>query len=175
MKIVAVDVDEVVAKLYVPWLARYNRDYNDNFTVDQWTTWDIDTLIKPECGKKIFRYIEDPTIYDETPVVEGALKGVNILKAYYRVIFVTTSTLGTSGRKLLWLKEHKFLNDQNDYYECGDKSLIYSDYLIDDKIKTVATLVPYGKRTNIIFTQPWNKNFFWEHRMNSWESFYDFR
>lgn len=175
MKIIAIDVDGVVAEIHVPWLARYNRDYNDNFTVEQWTTWDVHTLLKPECGGKFYKYIEDPTLYDETSPVPGALERIKVLKHYFRIIYITTSTLGASGKKFLWLKEHKFITDQNDYFECKDKSLVYSDYLIDDNIKTIETPPFFGKRENIIFTQPWNKDFKWEHRLKDWNSFYDFR
>ena len=175
MKIIAIDVDGVVANLHIPWLARYNRDYNDNFTVEQWTKWGIHELVKPECGAKFYQYIEDPSIYDETPVIKDSLSHVKILQAHFRVVFVTASTIGASGKKFQWLKKNGFINDQNDYIECRDKSLIYSDYLIDDDIKNIEKPVPYGKRINIIFTQPWNKDFKWEHRMKDWYHFYDFR
>lgn len=175
MKILAVDVDGVLADVHTTWLARYNHDYHDNLTKEQWTTWNIEKLVKPECGKKIFKYIEDPSIYDDTLPIDGALERINVLKRSYRVIFVTTSTLGASGKKFLWLKQHGFLTKQEDYVECKDKSLVYSQYLIDDDIKNIVKPVPYDNRINILFTEPWNKDFMWVYRMDDWESFFDFR
>jgi len=174
MKIVAIDVDGVVAKLDEIWLKRYNEDYNDNLTVDQWTEWKIDKLVKPECGKKIYRYIEDPSIYDDVVPYPGSLAKVNLLKLYFRVIFVTTSTEGASGRKYRWLRDWKFIKEQDDYVECKDKSLVYSHYLLDDNIDNITKPVPYGTRVNILMTRPWNKKYEYSPRMNDWNSFYDF-
>ena len=174
MKIFAVDVDGVLAHLSVVWMRLYNKDYNDNLTEKEWNTWNIDKIVKPECGKKIYRYIEDPHIYDEVEPYPGAQKGIDILKAYYRVIFVTTGTQGAAGRKFQWLKDWKFSNNFEDYYECKDKSLVYSDYLIDDYIKNVTAPVPYGSRINILFDQPWNEKFSYSPRMKDWNNIYNF-
>lgn len=174
MKIIGVDVDGVCANTHVPWLARYNRDYDDNLTYDQWTTWDIHTLVKPECGKKIYKYIEDPTLYDETPPVEGAVERINVLKWYFRIVYITTSTIGASGKKKHWLRKNGFLQDDDDYFECKDKSLIFSHYLIDDDIKNIQKPSPYGNRINIIMTRPWNKDFQWKYRMDTWHSSFNF-
>jgi 5'-nucleotidase len=174
MKIIAIDVDGVVAQLAKVWLEKYNKDYDDDMTLNDWTDWDIDKLIKPECGKRIYHYIEDPHIYDEVIPYPGALNKINTLKGYFRVIFVTTSTQGAAGRKFRWLREWKFLESQEDYVECKDKSLVFSDYLIDDDIKNVSKPVPYGKRINILMTRPWNEKYSYSPRMRDWNNLYDF-
>lgn len=177
MKIIAVDVDGTVANTHLPWLERYNNEYNDNLTEKDWISWDIHKIVKPECGKRIYKYIEDPSLYDDVKPIKGSQEKVKILQRYFRVIFVTTSTLGAAGRKLKWLRDWKFIrgDQENDYVECRDKSLVFSDYLLDDDIKNIQKPVPYGARTNIIYTQPWNKDFLWDYRMKDWNTFYDFR
>jgi 5'-nucleotidase len=146
----------------------------DHLTKEDWNTWELHTVVKPECGNKIYHYIENPKIYDSVLPINGALARINILKQYWRVIFVTTSTNGTGGRKFRWLKDWKFNNSLDNYYECRDKSLIYSDYLIDDSYENVIKPVPYGGRINILFNQPWNEKFEYSPRMKDWNTFYDF-
>jgi len=39
--VIAVDVDDTVADLVTPWLARYNRDFDDTLEKESITSWDI--------------------------------------------------------------------------------------------------------------------------------------
>lgn len=169
MKIIAIDVDGVVAALETAWLSRYNRDYNDTMTKEDWTDWDVHKLVKPECGIKIYEYIEDPTIYDEVPPIEGALDGINWFRqAYFRVIYVTNSTLGASGAKYNWLQKYNFIDRLDDYIECKDKFLIRADFIVDDMPKNCWDFS--GKA--ILYNQPWNVNENWPgFRLTSWKEF----
>jgi len=165
MKIIAVDVDGVVAENHVEWLARYNRDYNDTLTKDDWISWGIDKFVKPECGLKIYNYLKDPTLYDNIKPISGALETINDLSKKYRIIYVTATPIEASGVKYNWLKKYNFITRIQDYVECSDKSLILADYLIDDNIDNIKTFSGVG----YIFTQPWNINWYWPFRIDSWE------
>lgn len=157
--IVACDIDGVLADIHQIWLDRYNVDYSDHLTVDRITEWDMSRFVKPECGKKIYDYLDDPSLYDEMPPIEGALEGVlELRRAGHRVVFVTSSVNGASGRKLRWLQDWGFFETRRksepDYVECTDKSLIRADVLIDDYHGNLAVF--HGER--IQFLQPWNAN-----------------
>ena len=78
-QIIAMDVDSVVADLGTAWLNRYNRDYNDNMTNENILSWDTHKYVKPECGKKIYEYIEDPSLYDEVLPICGSLWAMDAL------------------------------------------------------------------------------------------------
>ena len=80
MALIACDVDGVVANLTKPWLARYNKDWNDNLKIKDIEGWGIQDYVKPECGLKIFNYIKDPSLYDEVLPFSGALNFINTLK-----------------------------------------------------------------------------------------------
>lgn len=160
-KVAIVDIDAVCADLHHSWLTRYNTEWKDTLTREQITNWDMTRFVKPECGKAIFTYINDPTLYDDTPVMEGALDGVSRIRQLgFRVIFCTSSPVGAMGRKLVWLRAHGFLEskggaDQSphpDYIEATDKSVIRGHVIIDDYIETLKKFpgVP------IAFAQPWN-------------------
>ncbi len=134
----ACDVDQVVADLYPEWLRRYNLEYGDSLQPSDIKGWGIDTFVKPECGKSIFKYLQDKTLYDNVKPISGALECIQLLRENdIRVAFVTSSNSYMAGRKLHWLADHKFLtlfqgHSSYDFVECMDKSLIRADALIDD-------------------------------------------
>lgn len=163
-KIIAVDVDGVVANIHSPWLERYNRDYDDNLTAKDIKSWGISEYVKVACGEEIYSYLSDPTLYDDVTPVLDALYGVNLLrKMDYRVVFVTDASVHP-GQKMRWLQDWGFLSDVKDYYEARDKSLIASDYLIDDRIFNVQNAHGRG----IIFAQEWNKYLLGYPRLFDW-------
>lgn len=166
--IVAVDVDGVLANIHDVWLARYNKDYNDNFTVDQWVDWGIHKFVKPECGIKIYDYIEDPSIYDDALPIPYAQEAIEFMKEHVRIIFVTNSTVGTFGAKYKWLRKYGFLDNQDDYVECKDKSLIFAHQMIDDNIDNLNKFLGPQK---YLYTQPWNKDKDCEWRIYDWKDF----
>jgi len=171
--VIAVDVDDTVANLVDPWLARYNRDFNDTLAKESITSWDIASFTKPVCGKDIYRYLDDPTLYDDVEPIPGALLAIDDMRILgHRVIFVTSAVQKASGRKLEWLRKHGFLSTlvtervDKDYVECHDKSLVRADVLIDDRYENVKNFP--GKA--ILFTQPWNAHETHQACMNGWDN-----
>lgn len=153
---IACDIDGVLANLLLPWLARYNKDYNDNLNPDDISDWYTDKFVKPECGKKIYDYLKDPSLYDECLPYEGSLYMISKLKniAGCRIVYGTSSPAESYGKKFFWLKEYGFIFDQKDYFETSDKSLIRADVLIDDYWENLLNFTGYG----ILLERPWNKN-----------------
>lgn len=154
--IIAIDVDGVVADLHTEWLAKYNRDYGDTMKVDQITDWEIHKLVKPECGKRIYQYIDDPYIYDTVKPIPRARYSVRMLgEMGFSVIFVTTVTKNTRGRKLQWLIDHEFVQEYNAndrYIETDNKGIVKFDLLLDDKPENIEFCPGRG----ILFSRPWN-------------------
>lgn len=156
-KIAFVDVDGVVADLISVWLSRYNKDYNDNLKSFDITDWGVDAFVKPEAKQKIFSYIEDSSIYDDVHPIQFSYEGIETLRNYgFRVVFITTPSPNTYGRKLEWLIHYAFLDNKfsKDYIETRDKSLVYGDIMIDDYYKNLEGFS--GKK--LLFNQPWNYN-----------------
>lgn len=152
-KIIACDVDGVVADLLTNWLRWYNMGYDDHLAPEDITSWETDKFVKPECGKKIFTYLDDPRLYDEVFPYYGALKTINMLKSLgHRIIYPTKSPLASAGRKYYWLKQYGFIEDDKDYIELNDKSLVRADVLMDDYYKNLDNFVG----TKVLFAQPWN-------------------
>lgn len=156
---IAVDVDGVVAALHAEWVRRYNEAFDDTFTLERWTTWDIASLVKPECGARYFDILRHDDLYDHVEPMLHALEGVEALReAGHRVVFCTATGVHQAGKKLLWLERHGFLDlvhdGSKDYVEMRDKSLIRADVLIDDYTGNLRGFHGVG----VLFYAPWNRD-----------------
>jgi 5'(3')-deoxyribonucleotidase len=175
MLTIGCDVDGVVADLHTPWLFRYNRDYNDDIKASDITGWGVHEFVKPKCGKRIYEYIEDPSLYEVVfPTSNEALNTILKIKLLgHRVVYLTTSTLGSSGAKFKWLKRWGFLEDMKDYIEVTDKNLIKADILIDDRLETTEGWYRSGNFP-ILFKQPWNKQIIRPYlHTDNWDEIYN--
>jgi len=154
--IIAFDIDGVLARLDDAWFARYNQDYNDNLTHDKVSDWDTSKFVKKACGKKIFDYLKDPSLYDEVLPYEDAYEVVTELRSMgHRIIFPTTTPIESSGAKYYWLQRYNLLDDPKDYIEVSDKTLVRADVLLDDKYENYNDFPDFA----VLMLQPWNIKF----------------
>lgn len=173
MSTILVDVDGVVADTHKSWLEMYNQDYDDDLKVEEVTKWALHEFVKPECGRDIYKYLENPDFYDNTPMIDGALAGVRYLREIgHRVIFVSAGFFESKVRwlgRMGFLQEFPYPNDvrpstATDVILCNDKSLIRGDYLIDDRHANVLNF----HSTGILFNQPWNSEILYDNRVYTW-------
>ena len=61
LKKIGIDLDSTLNNLDKVWLDRYNNDYNDN--IKEWSQWDMEKIVKPECGKKIYNYLHEKNFF----------------------------------------------------------------------------------------------------------------
>lgn len=168
---ILVDIDDVCCDLLSTWLTYYNKDYDDNLTKEQITDWDTSKFVKPECGVKIFKYLENPSLYDNCKPIPDSLEGISLLREMGRVIFVTASTNGASGRKFRWLNHNGFDVNFSDYVEAVDKTLIIGNIMIDDNYENIRRFSGAG----FLFRQPHNKKYFHPLEIKNWREFIDKR
>lgn len=151
MSVILCDVDDVVADLLGEWIRRYNRDWNDTLTRDDFTDWDCTKFVKPECGVRFYRYLDQAEIYSAVKPVEGSQAAIETLRSNgHRVVFVTA---GIHPGKYEWLRDYGFLKHPRDYVIAADKSLIQGTALIDDRLSTMRD---YTGGRAILFGRPHN-------------------
>lgn len=139
--IVGIDVDEVCADLLSEWVRRYNLRYDDTLNPDLISEWDMSKVVKPECGKDIYRILSEPDLYANVQPIPGAVEAVRDIRGLgARVVFVTSCARHQSDQKREWLIQHGFLPEREfepDFITASDKALIGVDVLVDDNIATV--------------------------------------
>ena len=157
------DCDDVIINHSKEWLEMYNLDYQDNLKKETITDWDMLKFVKPECGAKIYSYLESGDIYNRCNPIEGSLDGINWLKNNgHRIIFATVNNY--NDKKYQWLKSHGYLKSRKDFVVTSDKSILKGEVIIDDNPDH---LKKFGRK-GIVFTQPWNKNYTFR-RANNWD------
>jgi 5'(3')-deoxyribonucleotidase len=165
--IIACDVDDVVLNLMESWLNIYNEEFSDNLKQEDITDWDISSFTKPEAKQKIYEYIETEIPFFEASPVNKALTSIRKLKEYgFRVVYVTANNPNNIKQK--WLKDYGFMNENIDFVQSYDKSLIHANYLLDDKFENCVNF-KYGQAW--LFTRPWNKKYNFSNRVNNWDEF----
>ena len=161
--IIGVDVDDVTANLVDAWLHVYNFEYNDCVEQKDIKSWAINNYVK--CGQNIYKYLKEPDLYNIVKPIDDAIIGIEALNAMnFRIVFITASTPEQAGRKYKWLCDYGLIENRKDYIESLDKSLVKTDYLIDDNPENVVSALGQG----IIFTKEWNKSLIGYPRVNNW-------
>lgn len=164
--IILVDVDSTVLDLMPEWLRRYNNDFSDHVTVDQITEWDMAKFVHPDCGTKIYSYLLMDDLYENVKPIDGAMETLSHLENQgHRIVFVSSGVY--SYPKFCRLEQLGFNVGKygSNYVVCHDKSLIRGDLLIDDGEHNITAFHNFD---SILFDQPWNRNFSWHYRANSW-------
>jgi 5'-nucleotidase len=136
-KTIAIDMDGVIADIEAQVLAWYERDYGVKYTRDYLAGRPSDDLF-PEKGL-VSRYVRTPGFFRTLPLMDGAVEAVKTLMEDFEVYIVSAAIEFplSLNEKLQWLGEHfPFITWHNIVF-CGDKSIINTDYMIDDHIKNL--------------------------------------
>ncbi|OZB98085.1 hypothetical protein [Paenibacillus sp. XY044] len=164
-KRLAVDQDNVIADLLSYWVDRYNKDYNDNLKPEQVNAWNWHHLCKPECGEKIYTYMDEPDFFLNLPVMEGSQEVLKEMNLIYDIYIVTAPfNMRNVLPKYEWLKSHFPFLDSGKFVFTRDKSIINADYLIDDKPSNLE----HFSGSKILFDAPHNQNEDKYYRVKTW-------
>lgn len=130
-KRIAVDMDEVIADVRPKFLDLYEREFGRRLTKDDY--W----------GKKIYQvggahrirdYLFEKGFFADLPVMPGSQEVLRELQEEYE-IYITTAAMEfrtSLEDKYDWMQRHfPFIHWKHIVF-CGDKSVIYADYMIDD-------------------------------------------
>lgn len=154
----AVDVDETVADLLGPWLARYNRESGDTLLPEMLDGWDMGKQVREGWADRLYEFLT-PDLYDTVLPIPGARTAVEVLRLMgHRVVFVTSCVRNTADAKLNWLIRWGFLENrrfQPDFVTASDKRLIRADALADDRTEAVDSFPGMG----FLVAQPHNARY----------------
>ena len=114
----------------------------------------------------VFRYASTPGFFRTAPVMAGAKEALLELSKDFEIYIVSAAMEFSQSlsEKYEWLTEHfEFISWRNIIF-CGDKSVIATDYMIDDHVKNLDFFT--GKP--LLFTSEHNLDIDRHTRVNNW-------
>jgi len=151
-KVIAIDMDDTLARFLEGLIEVVNRLEGENVKVEDIKSWDMCKYFK--CGHKIYDYLTYD-LFRNLRVFDDAIEVVEKLQENYDIYIVSsaTSTPDSMVAKIEWLEEwFPFISKKN-IVLCGNKSIIKADYMIDDGIHN---LEDFSGMT-ILFDAPHNQ------------------
>lgn len=168
-KTLAIDMDNVIVDIETNWIDLYEKSYG--VRIDK-----ADLLGKPEEAafpdpEAAWELIIKPGFFRYAPPIDGAMEAIRELQKHFEIYIVSAAMEFPNSlrEKHDWLAEHlPFISWKNIIF-CGDKSVVVTDYLIDDHLKNL----DFTKGTPILFTASHNVNVQKHTRVNNWQEVLD--
>lgn len=159
MATIAIDMDDVLNNLMHPWLAAYNRDYNDTRAATDIKNFDVWTHVSPECGEKIYDYLVPELFLACAPMPDAQRVTQELIEKGHDLMVVSACWLPElEVAKRQWLGEHFpwLKQDRCHFVPKGREKCEYrADILIDDGLHNFRGW-PAGT-IGLIFDQPWSQ------------------
>ncbi|MBK0379433.1 5' nucleotidase, NT5C type [Mucilaginibacter segetis] len=163
-KTIAIDMDGVIADVEEQFLSWYHRDYGVRYTREYLIGLNEDNAF-PERGV-IRKFAHTAGFFQTLPVMPGAVDAVKRLMDNFEIYIVSAAMEFplSLGEKLEWLKVNfPFIGWKNIIF-CGDKSIINTDYMVDDHIRNLDSF----KGKPIMFHAFHNVSYDHHVRANNW-------
>jgi 5'(3')-deoxyribonucleotidase len=163
-KSIAIDMDGVIADVETQFINWYERELGVKVLKE-------DLIGRTEAdafpdATAVRRFVFTPGFFRTLPVMPDAIESVKKLMRDYDVYIVSAAMEfpQSLAEKYEWLKEHfPFISWKNIIF-CGDKSVINTDYMIDDHCKNLDTC----KGKAIMFNAFHNVSYTHHQRVNNW-------
>ena len=177
-KVIAVDMDEVIADALGEHLTRYNREFANvhtaAITLDDLRGRRLWQAVPPERHPIIDNYLRDDDFFRILPVMPHAQRVLERLQSRYEVFIASAAMeVPTSfAAKYDWLAEHFPFIPTSHIVFCGNKSILRADYLIDDNPRQLGLFEDNQTggpiREGIIYTSPANIHITGYRRVDNW-------
>jgi len=162
---IAVDMDGVLADTESHFIQYYEAESGEK--VDRQTLLGIPEHQALPDKTAVHRYVHTEGFFRSLPLIPGSVHAIKTLMEHFDVFIVSAAMEFPLSlyEKKLWLEEHfPFVSWRNIVF-CGDKSIIKTDYLIDDHLKNL----DHFSGIPLMFTASHNVYFNQHQRLNNWE------
>ena len=121
---------------------------------------------------KVREFLYMPGFFRTASVIDGAVETVKQLCEDFEVYIVSAAMEFPQSliEKKEWLDEHFPFISWKNIVLCGDKSIIDTDFMIDDHMKNLN----YCKGRGMLFTAGHNTKIDYDVRVNNWKEAYDY-
>jgi len=163
-KTIALDMDEVVVDIYARFHSLYKTQYGAEPVVADYAGGKFYDLP----GAAHFRdFLFEPGFFADLPIFPGARDVIAWLYERYDVFIVTAAQEFPHSLpdKYRWLQEHLPFISWKRYVFCGDKSIVHTDYMLDDHAYNLRNF----RGTPLLFSAPHNLGMTVFTRLDNWE------
>lgn len=164
----AIDMDETMADTTLEINKWYEREYGHRLTEAQLHGKEFRSAVPPGHEGAVKKYLNTPGFFRNIEVYPNAIEVVRELNQKYKVFIVSAATQFPNSLKdkIDWLDEFfPFLNWEQ-YCLCGDKSVVQTDLMIDDRARNFLHLK--GSKT-YLYTAHHNVMETEYERVNDWK------
>ncbi|OIN57336.1 5' nucleotidase, NT5C type [Arsenicibacter rosenii] len=145
-KRIAIDMDDVLADTNGKFVDIYLAGEAPRYTVDELKTQSFHELLDEHEFNALLQHVYEPGFFRDIRVMPGAQEAIERLSERYE-IFVATAAMefpNSFRDKYDWLAEHFPSIHWRNIIFMGDKSVLNTDYLIDDLPRNLVTFQGEG-------------------------------
>ncbi|MGZ5189912.1 MAG: 5' nucleotidase, NT5C type [Flavisolibacter sp.] len=168
-KSIAIDMDGVISDTTAQFIKWYEKDRGEKLSREY-----FHGKIEEEClpDGLVEIYLYSPGFFRTAPIIDGAKEAVLELMEHFDVYIVSAAMEFKQSltEKYEWLEEHFPFIPWTHIIFCGDKSIISTDYMIDDHVKNLDSF----KGSAVLFTAAHNINIDRHKRLNNWSEVVNF-
>ena len=153
-KRIAIDMDDTIVDTLSRHIEWYNRGFHQNLTKQDLQAVSIYDRVLPESIERVHAYNDNPQFFVDLKPHDNALSVIKELHTHYDIYIATAAMEHPNSftAKYNWLVQNlPFISPMN-FIFCGSKSIVNTDYLIDDSSRHFTHFSGEG----ILFTAPHN-------------------
>ena len=163
---IAVDMDEVMADTVAEHIRRYNEDYSASLSTNDMDGKWLWQCVPEEHQDALSAYLDEPDFFGSLPVMPDAQRVLQRLSQDHDV-YVASAAMEVPksfAAKFRWMREHFPFIAPSHMVFCGEKSILNTDYLIDDNPRQLRAFRGEG----LLFAAPHNRYATGWPRMEGW-------
>lgn len=132
---IILDMDDVIVEYIESVLEDYNNEKSTNYTINNCTTWTLSDIL----GKDVINYLNSKGRFNDLKIKNNADIYIKELidSNRYDVFIVTACKPDAYIEKINWLNKYMPFFDKNRLIPATEKSAVWGDVIIDDKIDNV--------------------------------------
>ena len=167
---IAVDMDGVLADTETHFIKYYEAESGEK--VDRESLLGVPESHAFNDKTAVHRYVHTAGFFRTLPLISGGVSAVKTLMEHFDLYIVSAAMEFPLSlyEKKQWLEEYfPFVSWKNIVF-CGDKSIIKTDYLIDDHLKNLDSFTGVP----LMFTASHNVYYSQHQRLNNWEEILEY-
>lgn len=162
-----VDMDEVIADTYGAHIEQYNKDFDENLTLEFCSGWEVWQKVPENRRESIRKHTALKGFFRDLKVIPDSQNVMKELSKKYEVYIASAAMEFPNSleEKSEWLDEHFPFIPWQQRILCGHKHILKGDILIDDRTRNLKTF----QGRSIMFSSPHNIHTNGFERANDWQ------